>query len=103
MSQVTTVTYHRQLDGGPTIVVKNGFLDERGGHQDGPVQRSKSAPQRLAETSDDRAEIQTNEDGSVSSFRDRFLSGDVSTPRALRSPGARTLPRWTRPRARRDF
>ncbi|CAE7367886.1 pncA [Symbiodinium natans] len=38
----------------PDEVVKNGFLDERGGPQDGPVQRSKSAPQRLAETSDDR-------------------------------------------------
>lgn len=86
MSQVTTVTYHRQLDGGPTIVVKNGFLDERGGHQDGPVQRSKSAPQRLAETSDDRAEIQTNEDGSVSSFRDRFLSGDVSIATSVAEP-----------------
>mmetsp|Transcript_34860 Transcript_34860/g.80291 ORF Transcript_34860/g.80291 Transcript_34860/m.80291 type:complete len:444 (+) Transcript_34860:66-1397(+) len=86
---MSKVTYHRQLDGGPTIVVKNGFLDERGGQDPemGPVQRSKSAPQRLPpETAEDRAEILTNEDGSVSSFRDRFLSGDVSIATSVAEP-----------------
>ncbi|CAE7847505.1 unnamed protein product [Symbiodinium microadriaticum] len=32
------------------------------------------------------AEIQTNEDGSVSSFRDRFLSGDVSIATSVAEP-----------------
>ncbi|CAK8998286.1 Uncharacterized protein SCF082_LOCUS5590 [Durusdinium trenchii] len=71
---MSEVTYHRQIDGGPVIVVKNGFLDERCGPEESHavgVQRSKSAPTPFT------AEMQTED--AESSCRDRGLSGDAST------------------------
>lgn len=79
---MSEVTYHRQIHGGPVIVVKNGFLDERCGPEEEihtRVQRSKSAPnQRLESAGNDAAEIQTDADSNYS-YRDRGLSGDAST------------------------
>eukprot|EP00931_Biecheleriopsis_adriatica_P039181 TRINITY_DN22419_c0_g1_i2.p1 TRINITY_DN22419_c0_g1~~TRINITY_DN22419_c0_g1_i2.p1 ORF type:complete len:487 (-),score=92.21 TRINITY_DN22419_c0_g1_i2:13-1473(-) len=72
-----TEVYHRQLDGGPTIVVKNGFLDEKGTAQDvGLVQRSKSAPNRLHKSGEDRADILTDEDLD----RDCASNGSITAP-----------------------
>lgn len=78
---MSEVAYHRQIHGGPVIVVKNGFLDERCGPEEEEinprVQRSKSAPQRLSDASE-VAEILTDADSNCS-YRDRGLSGDAST------------------------
>eukprot|EP00913_Durusdinium_trenchii_P025749 g24165.t1 len=73
---MSEVTYHRQIDGGPVIVVKNGFLDERCGPEESHavgVQRSKSAPTPFT------AEMQT-EDAESRDASTSFAGSEQRSP-----------------------